>query len=55
MIPAGTVVYEYKDVNELLEQYDGYASVGSPYNHWQGFTNNIVVQLNLVADEFTVN
>ena len=86
MIPAGTVVYEYKDVNELLVQYnymiyqgmpevtetsdfyrlyhmnwgadgqgDGYASVGSPYNHWQGYTNNIVVQLNLVADEFTVN
>lgn len=86
MIPPGTVVFEYKSVNELLEEYnymiyqgmpevsettdfyrffhmnwgwdgngDGYAIVGSPYYNWQGFTNNIAVQLFLVPDEFTVN
>lgn len=33
---------------------DGFVTMGSPYNNWQGFTNNIMVQYNLTPSEFTV-
>lgn len=34
---------------------DGYATFGSPYNNWQGFTNNIAIQVYLSPSEFTQN
>lgn len=34
---------------------DGFVTMGSPYNNWQGYTNNITVQYNLTPSEFIVN
>lgn len=34
---------------------DCFATIGSPYTNWQGYTNNVVVQFNLVTTEFTVD